>query len=85
MSAEQVQELEEVRVICAAPFISLLNVDFQTVKMPRMHRHARHQTTGAPPVQGRDESWAQRLPLVSLPNARGSGNRAALELHKVRL
>ena len=36
-------------------------------------------------MQRRDESWAQRLPLVSLPNTRGSGNRAALELHKVRL
>ena len=36
-------------------------------------------------MQNQDESWAQRLPLVSLPNARGSGNRAALELHKVRL
>ena len=52
--------------------------------MPKMHSHARHQLTGAPPfVQRTNESWAQRLPLVSLPNARGSGNRAALELHKV--
>ena len=66
------------------PVISLLNI-LQTAEMSRMPGHARNQTTGAPPVQRRDEAWAQRLPLVSLPNARGSGNRAALELHKVRL
>ena len=67
------------------PLNSLLNLIFQTAQMPNMPGHARHQVTGATSVQGRDESWAQRLPLVSLPNARGSGNRAALELHKVRL
>ena len=35
-------------------------------------------------LQRREEPWAERLPLISLQNNRGPGNRAALELHKVR-
>jgi hypothetical protein len=34
-------------------------------------------------LQAQEDSWAERLPLVSLPNSRGNSNRAALELHKV--
>ena len=37
-----------------------------------------------PRLQRGEDAWAERLPLVSLPNNRGNGNRAALELHKVR-